>query len=129
MKELGFDALFTFIYSPRPGTRAAEMPDPATKADKNRRFDKLVDTQNRISAEIHQKYTRTDGFEGLLPDQLSVPVPYDRVYWTYLVAMIDFVRGSIENYEHSLAAFREAYGEYARAVQRASGCRRKRSLT
>ena len=89
----------------------------------------IDELEKKISAEIHQKYTRTDGFEGLLPDQLSVPVPYDRVYWTYLVAMIDFVRGSIENYEHSRAAFREAYGEYARAVQRASGCRRKRSLT
>ncbi len=51
-----YDALFTFIYSPRQGTPAATMPDPATKADKNRRFDRLVDTQNQISAEIHQAY-------------------------------------------------------------------------
>ena len=25
VEEVGFDALFTFIYSPRPGTKAAEM--------------------------------------------------------------------------------------------------------
>ena len=51
-----FDALFTFIYSPRPGTPAAKMPDPATRQDKNRRFDRLLEIQNRISAEKHQAY-------------------------------------------------------------------------
>ena len=88
----------------------------------------LDELEKKISVEIHQKYTRTDGFEGLLPDQLMVPSPYDRVYWTYLVAMIDFVTGSDELYERSIAAFKESYGEYARAVQRAGGCRKKRSL-
>ena len=33
VEEVGFDALFTFIYSPRPGTKAAAMPDPATRAE------------------------------------------------------------------------------------------------
>ena len=89
----------------------------------------LDELEKKISVEIHQKYTRTDGLDGLMPDQLSVPAPYDRVYWTYLVAMIDFVGGTSPNYERSLAAFKEAYGEYARAVQRTSGCRRKRSST
>ena len=56
IERVRYDALFTFIYSPRVGTPAAKMPDPATRADKNRRFDKLVDTQNRISAEIHRDY-------------------------------------------------------------------------
>ena len=28
VREVGYDALFTFIYSPRPGTPAAKMPDP-----------------------------------------------------------------------------------------------------
>ncbi len=56
IEQVRYDALFTFIYSPRKGTPAAEMPDPATKADKNRRFDRLVDTQNRISEEIHRAY-------------------------------------------------------------------------
>ena len=56
IERVRYDALFTFIYSPRKGTPAAEMPDPATKADKNRRFDRLVEAQNRISAEIHRDY-------------------------------------------------------------------------
>ena len=56
IERVRYDALFTFIYSPRKGTPAAEMPDPATKADKTRRFDRLVEAQNRISAEIHRAY-------------------------------------------------------------------------
>ena len=51
-----YDALFTFIFSPRAGTPAAKMDDPTPKEEKNRRFDRLCDTQNRISLEIHQGY-------------------------------------------------------------------------
>jgi len=56
VEEVGYDALFTFIYSPRPGTPAAKMPDPATRAEKQVWFEKLLDAQNRISGEIHQRY-------------------------------------------------------------------------
>ena len=42
IETVRFDALFTFIYSPRPGTPAAKMPDPFPRADKNRRFDRLL---------------------------------------------------------------------------------------
>ena len=51
-----YDALFTFIYSPRTGTPAAEMPDPATRQEKLARFDRLCAAQNRISEEKHQEY-------------------------------------------------------------------------
>ena len=55
-EEVRYDALFTFIFSPRAGTPAAKMDDPTPKEEKNRRFDRLCDTQNRISLEIHQGY-------------------------------------------------------------------------
>jgi len=54
--EVGFDALFTFIYSPRHGTKAAEMPDPATRAEKQKWFDKLLEVQNAKSAALHAAY-------------------------------------------------------------------------
>ena len=54
--EVGFDALFTFIYSPRPGTKAAQMPDPATRAEKQKWFDKLLEVQNARSAALHAAY-------------------------------------------------------------------------
>jgi len=56
IEKVHYDSLFTFIFSPRPGTPAAKMEDPTPREEKNRRFDKLCDTQNRISIEIHNGY-------------------------------------------------------------------------
>ena len=54
--QVRYDSLFTFIFSPRPGTPAANMDDPTAKEEKNRRFDKLCAVQNTISEEIHSSY-------------------------------------------------------------------------
>ena len=56
IETVRYDSLFTFIFSPRPGTPAAAMDDPTPKEEKNRRFDKLCAVQNRISEEIHEGY-------------------------------------------------------------------------
>ena len=56
IEEVRFDALFTFIYSPRSGTPAAKLPDPMSKAEKQANFQRLVDTQNAISAQKHADY-------------------------------------------------------------------------
>jgi tRNA-2-methylthio-N6-dimethylallyladenosine synthase len=74
IEQVRYDALFTFIFSPRHGTPAASMEDPTPKEEKNRRFDKLCATQNRISEEIHADYVGkemrclVDGQDG---DQLT----------------------------------------------------------
>ena len=51
-----YDSLFTFIFSPRPGTPAAAMDDPTPKEEKSRRFDRLCALQNSISEQIHEGY-------------------------------------------------------------------------
>ena len=56
LEEVHFDSLFTFIFSPRVGTPAAEMEDPTPMAEKKARFQRLLDLQNRISLEKHQSY-------------------------------------------------------------------------
>ena len=56
IQEVRYDALFTFIFSPRTGTPAATMDDPTPKEEKNRRFDRLCAVQNGISEEIHREY-------------------------------------------------------------------------
>ncbi len=53
VEEVRFDALFTFIFSPRPGTPAARMDDPVPRSEKQKWFDRLCSTQNRSYAEIH----------------------------------------------------------------------------
>ncbi len=56
IEAVRYDALFTFIFSPRNGTPAAAMNDPTPKAEKNRRFDRLCAVQNGISEQIHAGY-------------------------------------------------------------------------
>ena len=56
IEQVRYDALFTFIFSPRAGTPAATMEDATPKEEKNRRFDRLCDLQNQISEQIHQGY-------------------------------------------------------------------------
>ena len=56
IQAVHYDSLFTFIFSPRPGTPAAKMEDSTPKEEKSRRFDRLCDVQNSISVEIHNNY-------------------------------------------------------------------------
>ena len=56
VEQVRYDAMFTFIYSKRVGTPAAAMPDPYTREDKQRHFDRLTEVANRISGEKHREY-------------------------------------------------------------------------
>ena len=56
LEEVRFDALFTFIFSPRPGTPAAEMDDPMSREEKLQNFNRLTALQDQISEEKHAAY-------------------------------------------------------------------------
>ena len=43
IEEVGFDASFSFLYSPRPGTPAAELPDEVPQEIKSARLKRLQD--------------------------------------------------------------------------------------
>ncbi len=51
IKEVGYYSLFTFIFSPRPGTAAEKMDDFIPKADKSRWFAEMLRVQEEISRE------------------------------------------------------------------------------
>lgn len=53
-RELNFDGSFSFVYSPRPGTPASELPDAtpqAEKLDRLQRLQTLLDAQARAVSE------------------------------------------------------------------------------
>ncbi len=53
---------------------------------------------------------------------LSVPFPYDRIYWTYLAAMIDFYHGDVTRYTEASQLFERALEDYAKWYQRERRC-------
>ncbi|MFY0545033.1 tRNA (N6-isopentenyl adenosine(37)-C2)-methylthiotransferase MiaB [Brevibacillus sp. H7] len=51
VEEVGYDFAYTFMYSPREGTPAAEMADSVPEEVKKDRLHRLMEVQNRISKE------------------------------------------------------------------------------
>ena len=56
IREVKYDSLFTFIYSPRKGTKAAEMPDPISQEEKGRWFRELLEVQGEIGCSSYHNY-------------------------------------------------------------------------
>lgn len=55
IEKVRYQSLFTFIYSKRKGTPAAEMPDSVTKEEKGVWFRELLKVQEKISEEISKE--------------------------------------------------------------------------
>lgn len=56
VEEVRYIDLFTFVYSPRPGTKAAELAEELTRNQKLARLDRLMTLQKRINLEICREY-------------------------------------------------------------------------
>ncbi len=56
IEQVRYDSLFTFIYSPRKGTKAAEMPDPISAEEKGRWFRELLEVQQNIGCSSYKDY-------------------------------------------------------------------------
>ncbi|MCG9026343.1 tRNA (N6-isopentenyl adenosine(37)-C2)-methylthiotransferase MiaB [Laribacter hongkongensis] len=59
VEELEFDASFVFIYSPRPGTPAADLPDDTPHEVKVKRLQTLTELLDRKTFEINQSMVGT----------------------------------------------------------------------
>ena len=109
VKEVGFTSLFTFIYSPRKGTPAAEMEDPIPAETKSAWFQELSALQEEVSAERLAKLVGTEqrallesvgeGFvEARLPSNSVVRVQADPAdIGRYAIVRIDDARSWIMN--------------------------------
>ncbi|QEM68199.1 tRNA (N6-isopentenyl adenosine(37)-C2)-methylthiotransferase MiaB [Geobacter sp. FeAm09] len=76
VEEVRYADLFLFVYSPRPGTKAAELPEELSREQKVERLERLLGLQRRITLEINKSYLGTfqevmvEG-EGKRPGQVS----------------------------------------------------------
>jgi tRNA-2-methylthio-N6-dimethylallyladenosine synthase len=56
VEETRYDGAFTFIYSPRRGTEAAELPDQVPHEVKRERMERLVELVQKIQLERAQRF-------------------------------------------------------------------------
>ena len=56
LKTVRFDDIFSFKFSPRPGTPAARMPDQIPEEEKSRRLKFIQELQDKITLEKMQEY-------------------------------------------------------------------------
>lgn len=56
IREIRYDSAFTFIYSKRSGTKAAQMEDPVSDEEKSRWFKELLEVQSECGGHTLDKY-------------------------------------------------------------------------
>jgi tRNA-2-methylthio-N6-dimethylallyladenosine synthase len=54
MKQIRFDGAFTYKYSGRPGTKAADLQGEVQEDEKLRRLDRLIKLQQQITLESNR---------------------------------------------------------------------------
>jgi len=54
IRTVRYDATFSFMYNPRPGTRAARLTDDVSDVDKRSRLSRLLVLQKSIQLELHE---------------------------------------------------------------------------
>ena len=59
VKEMKFEHLGVFTYSPEEGTKAAEIPDHVLEDVKNKRKDTIMEIQKRLSLEKNKRFIGT----------------------------------------------------------------------
>lgn len=85
VQDLAFDLSFVFIYSPRPGTPAANLPDDTPHTEKVRRLEALNEVIEAETARINQSMLRSvqrclvEGVSKKDPDQLQARTANNRV--------------------------------------------------
>ena len=69
VEEVGYDSAFTFVFSPRRGTEAAEMPDQVSDEVKHERIERLIEVVQRVAAA--RNAARVGGVEEVLVESPS----------------------------------------------------------
>ena len=73
--DIGFDQSFSFIYSRRPGTPAADLPDDVPQQVKQERLQRLQHTINNMAQQISRNMVGT--VQRVLVDRPSRKDPHE----------------------------------------------------
>ncbi|HSU63911.1 MAG TPA: tRNA (N6-isopentenyl adenosine(37)-C2)-methylthiotransferase MiaB [Burkholderiales bacterium] len=98
--DVGFDSSFSFLYSPRPGTPAAELPDPTPQEVKRQRLQRLqaqLEAQSRAIGERmvgSVERVLVEGPSKKNPDELAGRTGNNRV--VNFPAARDLIHGFVE---------------------------------
>lgn len=57
LKKVGYDNIYSFIYSKRTGTKAALIDDRISDEEKSQRMRKLLEVQREISDNLYKRFT------------------------------------------------------------------------
>jgi tRNA-2-methylthio-N6-dimethylallyladenosine synthase len=61
VEEVGFDGAYTFVFSPRRGTEAADLPDQVPEQSKQARIERLIEVCQRVAeARNRERVGRTE---------------------------------------------------------------------
>ena len=77
IRRVGYDGMYSFKYSDRPGTRASDMADKVEETDKGRRLSELQAAQKEISSQCNRALigreleVLVEGRGSRYPDQLT----------------------------------------------------------
>lgn len=102
--------------------RVADQLAP-NRLDENLKRRWLGDLEGMIRVELHDESPEAVASlteEGVLPTSaaLQVPYPFDRLYWLYLVAMVEQTHGDAARYANAAAMFNTVYASYAKWLRR-----------
>ncbi len=56
MSAVGYSDTYSFVYSPRPETKAAGMPDAVSKKEKSERLNRLLALQKKLTATVQNSF-------------------------------------------------------------------------
>lgn len=75
----------------------------------------LNECEGRVQVEIHQIAPENARIYTLPEDDMKVLLiqfPFDRLYWMYLIAMIDYANGEYNSYQNAMQKVNAALKEY-----------------
>jgi tRNA-2-methylthio-N6-dimethylallyladenosine synthase len=102
VEQVRYDSAFTFVFSPRRGTEAAQLPDQLPHPVKRERMERLVEAVQRIATERAQRFVGremdvlVEGASRTDPDKLRGRTRHNKtVNFTGLAQPGDFARVEI----------------------------------